>query len=44
MGEEITSLCWDGGVALVGGGRGTLQLWNLLAGSRLWAEKARVNI
>ena len=42
MGEEITSLCWDGNQAVVGGGRGTLQVWTLLPANRLWAEKARI--
>ena len=40
LGEEITALSWDGETAVVGGGRGTLQVWNLLQGAKVWAEQA----
>ena len=26
LGEEVTCLCWDGETAVIGGGRGTLQV------------------
>ena len=39
MGEEVTSLQWDGERALVGGARGSLQLWSLMHARRLWAEE-----
>ncbi|XP_023319661.1 protein FAN [Eurytemora carolleeae] len=39
LGEEITALVWDGETTVVGGGRGTLQVWNLLQGTKIHAEK-----
>ena len=39
LGEEITALVWDGETTVVGGGRGTLQVWNLLQGTKILAEK-----
>jgi len=39
LGEEVTCLCWDGETAVIGGGRGTLQVWNLLEPREIWLER-----
>jgi len=38
IGEEVTALAWDGDQAIVGGGRGSIQIWNLFDNAKIWEE------